>query len=141
MNDDKNLSNHQSGSKSLLDTNSLVTTFQNLLNIETIQVSALFYSSLTEKNLKLCSDKIADYKVKPVSDVNLELPNQIYKSTIIEEPKTDKSRNEIFYINPTNGLKIISDPRAVNIKPIEDAPKGKLAATKIIIIRTFVLYL
>jgi len=77
-----------------------------------------------DESLKFCNDKIIHCKVKPLSDISFELPNQIRKRTMIEEPNNDKSRNEIFYINPTNGLKIISDPRVVDIKPIVDAPKG-----------------
>jgi len=128
---DKNLvRKHERRTNSLLDTNIINNCFGNLLQIETIQFSSFYYSNRTHEKLQSCNDYVIDYKVKPLSDISFELPNRFKYSNIIEEPINNKSRNEIFYINPTPGLKIISDPLLPKMAPIEDAPNGTVKIEK-----------
>ena len=101
---------------------------ENLVQLDTIQLSADYYSNPYFENPKAqsCKTSVIGYKVLPISKNSFELPCAVKDYTNLEEPKENVNKNNIFYINPMPELKIISDPLSPKKAPVEEAPNGKL---------------
>ena len=101
---------------------------ENLVQLDTIQLSANYYSNpyFEKPNVQARKTSVIGYKAQPISKISFELPCAVKNYNNTEEPKENIHKNDIFYINPMPELKIISDPLSPKKAPVEEAPNGKL---------------
>lgn len=98
----------------------------NKLHLETIELSASYYSKFTSTILQQnvhSSSAVITSKLKPVVDIYIDLPSKCIE-TLIDEPLRDRNQGQKVYINPLPILKEISDPERPDSSPIEEAPNG-----------------
>ena len=100
----------------------------NKLHLETIELSASYYSKLNltilQQNLRF-STSVIKSKLKPVVDFQIDLPGKCV-NVLIDEPTNDGNQGENIYITPAPILKEISDPARPDASPVKEAPNGML---------------
>ena len=98
-----------------------------LTQLQTMQLSALYYSnyiSETQQNHSY-NDLVINYKLKPLSDVDIVLPSEHKDQIPVDEPMDNRNKGHMLYINPVPASKIIYDPLLPEAAPIQEAPNGK----------------
>lgn len=95
-----------------------------------MQHSALYYSNYIQQN-RADNGLVNTYKLKPLSDVNIELPSEYKDQIVIDEPRDNRNKGDTLYINPVPALKIIYDPLLPQTVPVKEAPNGKLISCTI----------
>jgi hypothetical protein len=104
-----------------------IDSIENLVQRDTIQLSANYYSNLyfEKPDAQAYKTSVIGYIVQPLSKISFELPCAIKDYNKLEEPKENINKNDVFYINPMPEFKIISDPLSPKKAPVEEAPNGK----------------
>lgn len=97
--------------------------YKGLLQKDSVALSAYYYSNCHEVREKFrYTEPVIKSTLKPLIDMNIELPKEHKDYSRIDMPMHHSHRKEIFNIIPVPSVKIIEDPFLHRISPIEEAP-------------------
>ena len=100
--------------------------YKGLLQKDSVALSAYYYSNCHEVREKFrYTEPVIKSTLKPLIDMNIELPKEHKDYSRIDMPMHHSHRKEIFNIIPVPSVKIIEDPFLHRISPIEEAPSRK----------------
>ena len=120
----KNIDNSQKNCS--IDILEFTNSYKGLLQKDSVALSAYYYSNFHEVREKFrYTEPVIKSTLKPLIDMNIELPKEHKNYSRIDMPMHHSHRKEIFNIIPVPSVRRIEDPLLHGISPIEEAPSRK----------------